>query len=104
MLARKGINYAIHERVAAANLLSEPLKAGRVTDSDPAHVQRRRERPTLIIQGIANVILGQFIRNALDPSKPIVAGKLAGIVAWPGVSDIIALVFAYGISPEHVKE
>jgi hypothetical protein len=40
----------------------------------------------------------------LDPNKPFVMGKLARSVAWPGLSDIIARVFAYGISPEHMKD
>src|SRR4029077_3210843 len=41
-----GINYAIQDAVVAANLLTGPLKAGRVAESDLAEVQRQREWPT----------------------------------------------------------
>ena len=46
-----GINYAIQDAVEAANLLTEPLKRGRLRLSDLAAVQRQREIPTRIIQG-----------------------------------------------------
>ena len=41
-----GINLAISDAVAAANVLTEPLLAGHVRESDLAAVQRRRELPT----------------------------------------------------------
>jgi 2-polyprenyl-6-methoxyphenol hydroxylase-like FAD-dependent oxidoreductase len=41
-----GINCAIADAVEAANVLSEPLRAGRVQDGHLAEVQRRRERLT----------------------------------------------------------
>lgn len=44
-----GINYAIMDAVAAANILTAPLQAGQVTFADLARVQRRREWPTRII-------------------------------------------------------
>ncbi len=45
-----GINYAIQDAVAAANLLAEPLRAGRVSLRDLAAVQRRREWVTRLAQ------------------------------------------------------
>ncbi len=45
-----GINYAIQDAVAAANLLAEPLRNGPVSESIFAALQRRRELPTRIIQ------------------------------------------------------
>src|ERR1700756_965004 len=41
-----GINLAVADAVAAANILCAPLCEGRVTDTDLAKVQRRRELPT----------------------------------------------------------
>src|SRR5207302_8512195 len=41
-----GINYAIQDAVAAANLLGEHLKTGSISVEDLAKVQRRRELPT----------------------------------------------------------
>ena len=46
-----GINLAVADAVAAANILCAPLREGRLTDADLAKVQRRRELPTRIVQG-----------------------------------------------------
>lgn len=46
-----GINLAVADAVAAANILCAPLRKGRL-DADLAKVQRRRELPTRIIQAI----------------------------------------------------
>jgi len=43
-----GINYAIQDAAAAANILSGPLKSGRASVRDLAAVQRRRDWPTRI--------------------------------------------------------
>jgi 2-polyprenyl-6-methoxyphenol hydroxylase-like FAD-dependent oxidoreductase len=43
-----GINLAVADAVAAANILCDPLREGRVTNADLAKVQRRRELPTRI--------------------------------------------------------
>jgi 2-polyprenyl-6-methoxyphenol hydroxylase-like FAD-dependent oxidoreductase len=95
-----GINYAIHDAVAAANLLSGPLRAGNVSVADLAHVQQRRELPTRIIQGIVNTMQERILRQALDSDKPI---SVPGFVRWPVVSSLVARVMGFGILPEHVK-
>ncbi len=51
--AGAGIKYAIEDAVVAANILAEPLKAGRLRLSDLAQVQRRRERPARLMQAMA---------------------------------------------------
>src|SRR5439155_5329890 len=54
-----GINYAIQDAVEAANVLSEPLKVGKIRLRDLAEVQRKREWPTRIIQAFQNTIQKQ---------------------------------------------
>ncbi len=95
-----GINYAIHDAVAAANFLSGPLKAGNVSANDLARVQRRRELPTRLIQGIVNTMQERILRQALDSDKPI---AVPGFVLWPMVGGLVARVMGFGIMPEHVK-
>jgi len=95
-----GINYAIHDAVAAANLLSGPLKAGNVSVADLARVQRRREWPTRIIQGIVNTMQEQILRPALDSDKPF---AVPGFVRWPVVSGLVAHVMGFGIGRVHVE-
>ena len=46
-----GINLAVQDAVAAANILAEPLRAGTVGDASISpQVQERREFPTRVTQ------------------------------------------------------
>src|SRR5438270_11796198 len=58
-----GINYAIQDAVVAANVLTEPLKVGKIRLSDLVQVQRKRELPIRIIQGFQNFMQQQVIAN-----------------------------------------
>src|SRR5205085_6505916 len=45
-----GINLAIQDAVAAANILAQPLRDGRLADAHLAAVQQRRTLPTRLTQ------------------------------------------------------
>lgn len=96
-----GINYAIMDAVAAANLLHVPLKAGRVTVADLARVQRRRMVPTRVIQTVANLMQERVLRPALDPSKGFTMPRL---LRWPVVGDMAARLMGFGLRREHVQD
>src|SRR3954451_23834551 len=51
-----GINLAVQDAVAAANLLAGPLRAGSITTSDLRKVQRRREFPTKVTQRLQRAL------------------------------------------------
>jgi 2-polyprenyl-6-methoxyphenol hydroxylase-like FAD-dependent oxidoreductase len=96
-----GINLAVADAVAAANILCAPLRQGRVTNADLAKVQRRRQLPTRIVQA------GQvFIQNAaIEPNltgdlSPIRIPKFAG--RGP-LQFIPPVVVGRGLRPEHVR-
>jgi 2-polyprenyl-6-methoxyphenol hydroxylase-like FAD-dependent oxidoreductase len=95
-----GINYAVMDAVATANLLSEPLLSGHVSEDDLARVQHRRERPTQIIQAIVNQMQERLIKSALDPDKQV---QVPRFLRWPVVREIPARIVAFGIRPEHVQ-
>jgi 2-polyprenyl-6-methoxyphenol hydroxylase-like FAD-dependent oxidoreductase len=96
-----GINLAVADAVAAANILCGPLRGNRVTNADLAKVQRRRELPTRIIQA------GQvFLQNrAVEPNltgdlSPIPIPKIVG--RGP-LQFIPPIVVGRGVRPEHVR-
>src|SRR5262249_28054049 len=66
-----GINYAIQDAIVAANLLTRPLLAGRVTVDELKAVQRKREWPTRIIQVIQGQIQKRIIAGALRSTQMI---------------------------------
>jgi 2-polyprenyl-6-methoxyphenol hydroxylase-like FAD-dependent oxidoreductase len=97
-----GINYAIQDAVAAANLLSEGMLAGRLSLHELAAVQRRRELPTRVIQAIQTQIQNRVLAPALDARRrrPDVLPVLARV---PGLRRIPPRVVALGIRNEHVR-
>ncbi|HEX6288532.1 MAG TPA: FAD-dependent oxidoreductase [Herpetosiphonaceae bacterium] len=99
-----GINYAIQDAVAAANILAQPLKSGRVRLDDLRAVQRRREWPTRIIQAIQTFLQRRIIANVLDARKEIrVPNWLISLTRTPFVRTLPARMIAFGIWPVHVK-
>ena len=69
-----GINLAIQDAVAAANILATPLKEGRVTEALLAAVQKRRTMPMRVIQWLQvqiqnNVLSAGAGQHARGPSR-----------------------------------
>lgn len=93
-----GINYAIADAVESANVLTEPLRSGRVQESDLAEVQRRRAHPTRIIQRFQAMMQKRIIRQALTATKPFSPPlPLRILLRVPGLRDVPARLVAFGI-------
>ena len=98
-----GINLAVQDAVAAANLLAEPLRVGRVTTEDLARVERRRLLPTRVTQWIQVVIQRRIIAAVLSgrlPSRPPLPLRL--FARFPVLRRIPARLVGMGIRPEHI--
>lgn len=99
-----GINYAVQDAVVTANLLSEPLKAGRVEDEDLAKVQREREWPTKCMQSFQAFVQNRVINRALQSQTGVSVPWPARVLfATPFLRDLPARFMAYGLRPAHVK-
>src|SRR5205085_11454964 len=61
-----GINLAVQDAVAAANILAEPLRRGAVTEETLAAIQKRREFPTRMTQRVQLVLQNNLIGPALQ--------------------------------------
>jgi 2-polyprenyl-6-methoxyphenol hydroxylase-like FAD-dependent oxidoreductase len=97
-----GINLAIQDAVAAANLLARPLREGNVTDGLLAAVQRRREFPTRITQFLqvnAHRGLAKLFQN---PGPVRAPWQFKLVVGIPGLQHAVARVVGMGARPEHV--
>jgi 2-polyprenyl-6-methoxyphenol hydroxylase-like FAD-dependent oxidoreductase len=98
-----GINLAIQDAVATANLLADALREGRVTEGLLAAVQQRREFPTRATQfGQVNAhkALQTIFRNP-GPAKAPWQLKVA--VNIPGIQHLTARVIGMGVRPEHIR-
>jgi 2-polyprenyl-6-methoxyphenol hydroxylase-like FAD-dependent oxidoreductase len=104
-----GINLAIQDAVAAANILAAKLGAGSATDADLAAVQRRREFPTRATQKLQilvqnNVIRGVLGSAKLGSAKPLTVPALLRLMQYfPYLRRFPARIVGLGFRPEHVR-
>lgn len=96
-----GINLAVADAVAAANVLCAPLREGRLTDADLAKVQRRRQLPTRIIQ--AGQVLVQDKVIAPNLSGDLSTISVPKIVGSGPLQAIPGILVGRGFRPEHVR-
>jgi 2-polyprenyl-6-methoxyphenol hydroxylase-like FAD-dependent oxidoreductase len=99
-----GINLAIQDAVAAANILAKPLLHGEVTDLVLRRVQKRREFPVRMIQNMQVFAHERLIRPSLGSRTPIRRlPLLLRLLQWfPLLRRIPARVVGMGFRPEHV--
>jgi 2-polyprenyl-6-methoxyphenol hydroxylase-like FAD-dependent oxidoreductase len=98
-----GINLAIQDAVATANLLAEPLRWGPVTEAQLARVQQRREFPTRVTQ-MLQVSAHKAFERVFETSGPIEAPwQLKVLADIPGRPWVMGCVVGIGVRPEHVR-
>ena len=99
-----GINLAIQDAVAAANILAPKLAAGNVSESDLESVQRRREFPTRATQKLQIAVQNRVIRRVLGSSNPLKPPFLLRLFGrFPFLRRIPARVIGIGFRPEHIR-
>ena len=98
-----GINLAIQDAVAAANLLAEPLRRGRLTLRNLEAVQERRMFPTRATQWLQVQIQNNFLSRVLarrTAPRPPLPVRLLG--RCPYLQRLPARLIGLGFRPEHV--
>jgi 2-polyprenyl-6-methoxyphenol hydroxylase-like FAD-dependent oxidoreductase len=99
-----GVNLAVQDAVAAANILWEPLRRGRINGGDLARVQARREFPAKVTQAVQVFLQNKVISRALAASGELQAPLLVRLIArWPLLRRIPARLLGLGVRPEHVR-
>ena len=99
-----GINLAIQDAVAAANLLAIPLREGRLTMEDVRLVQARRDWPTKMTQRVQLMAQDRIIKRVLGSSTrlpPPLAFRL--LAHFPFLRRLPARIIGLGFRPEHVR-
>ena len=100
-----GINLAIQDAVAAANLLWEPLRAGRPTVAHLCRVQARRQWPTRVTQGLQVLVQRRVITQALQGGQARLTPPLAIrlLARYPFLQRLPARLVGVGVRAEHVR-
>jgi 2-polyprenyl-6-methoxyphenol hydroxylase-like FAD-dependent oxidoreductase len=99
-----GVNLAIQDAVASANILAEPLARGPVGPELLAAVQRRREWPASATQAVQRQIqhrvIGNVLAGAAVTKLPL---PLRLLRAFPILRRIPARIVGLGFRPEHIR-
>lgn len=100
-----GINLAIQDAVAAANLLAAPLAQGAAIDDLLDQVRRRREWPTRVTQFLQtqaqNRIIAPILHDRDSAPRPPLALRLISRLPW--LQRQAAKLIGLGVRPEHVR-
>jgi 2-polyprenyl-6-methoxyphenol hydroxylase-like FAD-dependent oxidoreductase len=99
-----GINLAIQDAVATANILAEPLLQRSVTLEHLRAVQRRREFPTRATQRLQLLVQNRVLRRVLaSTTRPVLPWPLRLARRFPFLQRIPARLIGLGFRPEHVR-
>lgn len=98
-----GVNLAVQDAVAAANILFDKFDKGAPSLGDLEHVQQRRLFPARMTQAMQMLIQDRIINRALsggDMKPPLAVGL---INAMPWLQGLTARLLGIGVRPEHVQ-
>jgi 2-polyprenyl-6-methoxyphenol hydroxylase-like FAD-dependent oxidoreductase len=100
-----GINLAIQDAVAAANILAAPLAAGRNLDPLLGRVEKRRLFPTRVIQAGQKAAQDNIIGRLLQPGSPITTAPLIIRLfdRFPVLRRIPGRLIGLGVRRERVR-
>jgi 2-polyprenyl-6-methoxyphenol hydroxylase-like FAD-dependent oxidoreductase len=98
-----GVNLAVQDAVAAANILWQPLKAGTLREDDLDRVQRRREFPTRVTQRMQVIVQNNVIDRLLGAGEVLTTPWPLRLTSWFAPLRLVpAWLVGKGVRPEHV--
>jgi 2-polyprenyl-6-methoxyphenol hydroxylase-like FAD-dependent oxidoreductase len=99
-----GINLAVQDAIEAANILTEPLQRGVVTEKDLAKVQHKRAIPTTIMQNLQvfgqKTAIGAVLSGIEIPSLP---PNVAAILRLPIIREIPPRAIGWSFFPARIR-
>jgi 2-polyprenyl-6-methoxyphenol hydroxylase-like FAD-dependent oxidoreductase len=100
-----GVNLAIQDAVAAANILTSPLRQGRLSDADLAAIEKRRSFPTRATQKLQLMMRSSRKSDQSDENRrkgP--PAFIRGIARWPVLAHLSGRLIGLGFRMERLKE
>jgi 2-polyprenyl-6-methoxyphenol hydroxylase-like FAD-dependent oxidoreductase len=98
-----GINLAIQDAVAAANILAAAMARGESPDPLLAKVQDRRMFPVKVIQTLQRAIHKRVLGSALASRDPRAPWQLKLVDAVPLLQRVPARLLGLGVKREHIR-
>ena len=97
-----GVNLAIQDAVATANILGTRFHDGPPTLRDLRRVQARRMMPTIVTQALQVFVQNTVIAPLLKSKTERVPAALELMQRWPWLQRLPARIIGLGIRPEHI--
>jgi 2-polyprenyl-6-methoxyphenol hydroxylase-like FAD-dependent oxidoreductase len=98
-----GINLAVQDAVAAANMLAKPLREGNVSEELLAQVQERREFPMRVTQRIQVAAHKGMMAVFENPGPAKAPWQLKLVVNLPWMQRLLGRMVGMGVRPEHIQ-
>jgi 2-polyprenyl-6-methoxyphenol hydroxylase-like FAD-dependent oxidoreductase len=99
-----GINLAVQDAVAAANILAAPLRAGTVTPEHLRQVQQRRLLPVRVIQRLQVIAQKRIIGTVLaSNTRPQLPRAVLWLLRLPFFARLPARLIGLGLRREHIR-
>jgi 2-polyprenyl-6-methoxyphenol hydroxylase-like FAD-dependent oxidoreductase len=99
-----GVNVAVQDAVATANILAAPLREGRLGTEHLEQVQRRRTLAMKVIQAMQLTVQNRLIDPLLDSNKQAEVPFAMKLFNWfPILRRIPSRIVGIGVRPEHIK-
>ena len=101
-----GVNLAIQDAVASANLLADKLRQEDCETDDLRRVQQRREWPTRMTQSIQVFIHRRMFGSRSDPERAISIPRPASALLWllrPVLRRVAARLIGIGFRAERIR-
>ncbi len=99
-----GINLAIQDAVATANMLARPLIERRLRGADLARLQRRRQWPARMTQRGQVMMQNSIIAPTLSGTTPLKPPLILRLFQrFPFLQRIPARLVGLGFRPEHIR-
>ncbi|RXH54961.1 FAD-dependent oxidoreductase [Granulicella sibirica] len=98
-----GINLALQDAVATANMLTDALRTDSLTEHDLARVQHYRERAirnTQRVQMLAHRVLDRVLRSNGPSGPPLILRILTRV---PGFQGLVGRFVGMGLQPQHIR-
>ncbi len=97
-----GINLALQDAVATANLLAAKLRAGPISVADLEQVQKRREWPTRVTQGM-QAFIHRYVVTGRESKSGNSLPLFVRLLRWfPALRSLPARLIGLGPRPEHI--
>lgn len=98
-----GINLAVQDAVATANLLAGPLREGNVAEAHLEQIERRRTFPTRVIQALQVRAHNGMAKIFANPGPAKAPWQLKLALKVPGIRRLVGRVLGMGVRPERVQ-